>query len=323
MDIWIKRIAAVALAAGMTGTGFADVFPSKPVRLIVPAGAGSPPDIRGRWLAEKLHAGLGQAVVVENKPGAASIIGTMAAVQSRPDGYTMLVCHQGLLVINPHLYPDLPYDPLKDLAPVTRFVGGPMILTVPPDMPVRSVMDLVKLARQKPGELNFGSPGVGTPPHLAAALFAKMARIDTVHVPYKAAPAVQVDLLAGRLSYSFDGAVMQLPQIRAGSLRALAVTGPHRLPSLPDVPTVAEAGVPGYEYMAWMGICMPGGTPREIVQKMNAEISKIIRTPEARDWLASSGGEAVVESPEEFGAYIRKENAHWGAVIREAGIKPD
>lgn len=319
----LARTALALVVALAAGTCFAEAYPSKPIRLVVPSGPGSPPDIRGRWLAEKLHAALGQAVIVDNKPGAASIIGTVAVLQAPPDGYTLLMSHQGIMALNPHLQADLPYDPLKDLAPVSRLVVSPMILTVHPDVPARSVADLIRLAREKPGQLNFGSPGVGTPPHLAAELFRKLAKIDVMHVPYKSVPAVQVDLIAGRLTYSFDGLASQLPQVRAGALRALAVTSPKRLATLPDVPTVAESGLPGYEYWSWMGICVAAATPKEIVARLNLEINRILATREAHDWFLEQGGEPVLESPEQFSAYIRKEHAHWGKVIRESGIKLD
>jgi len=316
-------IPVVLLAVTMAGACFAQAYPSKPIRLIVPSGPGSPPDIRGRWLAEKLHATLGQSIIVDNKPGGASIIGTMAAIQSPADGYTLLMSHQGVMALNPHLYPDLPYNPLKDLAPVSRLVVSPMMLAVHPDVPAHSVSDLIKLAREKPGQLNFGSPGVGTPPHMAAALFSRLAHIDVMHIPYKTAPAAQVDLMGGRLTFTFDGVVSQLPHVRAGALRALAVTSTKRLPTLPDVPTVAESGLPGYEYLAWMGICAPAATPNDIIRRLNTEISKILRTQEARDWLAAQGGEIVIETPEEFATFIRAEHVRWGKLIREAGIKAD
>ena len=320
----IARIVVAFLIATTTAsTCFAQAYPSKLIRLIVPSAPGASPDIRGRWIAERLRTALGQVLIVDNKSGAAGIIGTQAATLSPADGYTLLMVHQGTMALNPHLYPELPYDPIKDLAPVSRLVVSPLILTVHPEVPAHSVADLVRLAKEKPGQLNFGFPGVGTPPHMAGELFRRLARIDVLNVPYKSAPAAQTDLIGGRLTYTFDSIASQLPQVRAGTVRALAVTSAKRLAALPDIPTVAESGLPGYEYWSWMGICAPAGTPKEIILRLNTEISKILRTQEARDWFAEQGGEPIVESPEEFGAFIKTEYSRWGKLIREAGIKAE
>jgi tripartite-type tricarboxylate transporter receptor subunit TctC len=231
--------------------------------------------------------------------------------------------HQGTLALNPHLYPNLTYDPIKDFAPVSRLVVSAMMLAVHPSVPANSVADLVRLAKEKPGQINFGSAGTGSPPHMAAELFRHMAHIDVWHIPYKSAPAAQMDLIAGRISYTIDGIAMQGPQVRAGKVRALGVSSAHRLPAFPDIPTIAEAGVPGYEYLAWMGVCAPAGTSKEIVTRLNAEITKIARTPEAHTWFEEQGGEPIAETPDQFAAYIKSEIARWGKVIREAGIKAD
>jgi tripartite-type tricarboxylate transporter receptor subunit TctC len=227
------------------------------------------------------------------------------------------------MALNPHLFPDLPYDPIKDLAPVSRLVVSPLMLAVHPEVPALSVADLVRLAKEKPGQLNFGSPGAGTPPHMAAELFRRLAHLDVMHIPYKTAPAAQIDLIAGRLTYTFDSVATQLPQVRAGKIRGLAVTSAKRLAALPDIPTVAESGLPGYEYWSWMGIGAPAGTPKKIISRLNTEIAKILRTQEARDWFAEQGGEPIIETPEEFAAYIKTEYSRWGAIIREAGIKAE
>ncbi len=324
MKIDIGKIAVAVLLTGtMASASFAETYPSKFIRLIVTSAPGSPPDIRGRWIAEKLRTALGQAFVVDNKSGAAGTIGTLAAVQSPADGYTLLLVHQGTMALNPHLYPQLPYDPIRDLAPVSRLVVSPLMLVVHPEVPVHSVADLVRLVKEKPGQLNFGSPGVGTPPHMAGELFGRLAHLDVLHIPYKTAPAAQIDLIGGRLTYTFDSVVTALPQVRAGKLRGLAVTSAKRLATLPDIPTIAESGLPGYEYWAWMGICAPAGTPKEIISRLNMEIAKILRTQEAHDWFAEQGGEPIIETPEEFAAFIKTEYSRWGKVIREAGIKAD
>ena len=318
-----KIAAAVLMASAMASTCFAQTYPSRLIRLIVPSAPGSAPDIRARWIAERLRPALGQGVIVDNKGGAAGIIGTQTAARSEANGYTLVLVHQGTLALNPHLYPDLPYDPFKDLAPVSRLVVSPLLLAVHPEVPARSVADLVRLAREKPGQLNFGSPGTGTPPHMANELFTRLAQLDVMHIPYKSAAAAQIDLIGGELTYTFDAIASQLPQVRAGKIRGLAVTSAKRLAALPDIPTVAESGVPGYEYWSWKGICAPAGTPKEIISRLNSEITKILKTQEARDWFAEQGGEPIIETPEEFGAFIKSEYLRWGKIIRKAGIKAE
>ncbi len=324
MAFAIARQSLVALLAfALTGSCLADNYPSRLIKLVAPSAPGGPPDVRARWLAEKLGRALGQTIVIDNKPGAAGAIATLAVARSPADGYTLLMVHQGTMALNPHLYPNLPYDPIRDLAPITRLVVSPLMISVHPDVRATSIADLLRLARDKPGQLNFGSPGVGTPPHMAGELFGRMAHIDVLHIPYKSAPAALTDLIGGRLTYTFDAVTTQLPQVRAGRIRALAVTSGKRLASLPDIPTVAESGLPGYEYWSWMGVCAPAGTPKEIVARLNAEIGKILKTQEARDWFAEQGGEPIIESPEEFAAYIKTDYARWGKLIREAGIKAE
>jgi tripartite-type tricarboxylate transporter receptor subunit TctC len=321
MNILVRALCAFLLAFCAVGTAAAQSWPVKPLRLIVPGAPGGPPDIRARWLANHLAPALGQAVVVDNKPGAGGAIAMEMAAKSAPDGHTMILVHQGTLTINPHIYPHLSYDPLRDFAPVTRLVVSAMLLAVPPDSPVSSVADLIRLARERPGQLTFGSGGAGTPPHLAAELFKRAAGIDVVHVPYKSAAPAMLDLVAGRLSFNLDGVAILLPQVRAGKLKALGVSSPQRLTYLSDVPTIAESGVPGFEYWAWMGISLPAGTPAQIVGQVNAAIVKVLATAEARDWFAAQGGEPKGETPEQFAAFIRAEHDKWGTVVREAGIK--
>jgi tripartite-type tricarboxylate transporter receptor subunit TctC len=316
-----KSALTVLMCLLVTGTCYAQAYPSKPVRIIVPGGAGSPPDVRARWMAERLRIELGQAIVIENKSGASGAIGTYAAARSPADGYTLVMVHQGTMALNPHLSPDLSYDPIKDFAPIIRLGVSPLVLTVHPDVPVRSVGDLVRLAKEKPGQLNFGHPGVGTPPHMAGELFRMLAHLDVLNVPYKTTSGAQIDLMAGRLTYAFDAILTQLPQVRAGNLRAVAVTSAKRLAFLPDVPTIAESGLPGYEYWSWMGLCAPAGTPKQIIMQLNTEIAKILRTKEARDWFAEQGAETIIQSPEEFAAFIQTEHSRWGKFIHEAGIK--
>jgi len=313
--------AALLLAAA--GAVAAQGYPARPLRLIAPAGPGSVSDTRARWIAEQLAARLGQPVVVDNKAGAGGSIGTEAAARSAPDGYTLVLAHQGTFAINPHVYDRVGYDPVKDFAPVSRIVVSALLLAVPPDSPVKSVAELLAMARQSPGKLTYGSSGIGTPPHLAAELFKRMAGIETVHVPYKSGAPALFDLMAGRLSYTFDGLSVQMPQVKAGKIRALGVSSSQRFASLPDIPTVGESGLAGFEYWSWQGICAPAGTPGQIVARLNQEIVRILGTPQARDWFAAQGGEPLAETPEQFGAFIAAEFARWGKVVREAGIKPE
>jgi len=314
---------AILVASLPEGSAFAQTYPSKPIRLIVPNAPGSAVDIRGRWIAERLTRVLGQAIVVDNRAGAGGTVGTDAAAKSAPDGYTLVLVHQGTLALAPYIYPGLTYDPIADLAPVTRLSVNPLLLAVNQSVPVNSVAELLRLAQEKPGQLNYGSPGSGTPPHLAGELFKSMANIAVTHIPYKGGGAALTDLVAGRLAYTFDNLSVQLPQVRAGRIKALAVTGVRRLASLPDVPTLAESGLPGYDYLAWMGISAPANTPKEIVARLSQEITKILVTSEAREWLAAQGAEPGGETPAEFAAYIRAEHAKWGPIIRKAGIKAD
>lgn len=312
---------AALLAWLQAGNALAETYPSKPIKIIVPAVAGTPPDVRARWLADKLYPALGQRVVVENKPGAGGIIGATAAARSAPDGYTLVAVTQGTLAFNPHLYAEPGYDALKDFVPVTRLSAGALLLAVHPGVQANSVADLVSLAKATPGQLTFGSAGVGTPPHMAGELFERRANIDVTTVPYKGGNLAQIDLVAGRITYTIDGIGILLPYVNSGKLRALAVTGSQRIAALPDVPTVAESGLPGYEYETWTGLCAPAGTPRQVIARLNAELVKILRSPETRAWFATQGTRPVGDSPEEFAAVIRADHTKWGAIIRAAGMK--
>ncbi|WP_284618711.1 Bug family tripartite tricarboxylate transporter substrate binding protein [Aquabacterium humicola] len=313
-------LAAPLLAPLAVAQGTA--WPSRPLRLVTGGPAGIA-DIRGRWLAERLAAALGQPVVVENNGAAGGNVGAEQVARAAPDGYTLLVVHQGIAAINPHLYAQIGFDPLRDFAPVTRFGHGSLLLTVHPGVTASSVRELIALARQKPGTLNFGSPGNGTPPHLAAEMFRRAAGIESTHIPFKGGGAMMASLLAGHVQWCMEGLTAQLPHVRAGSLRALAVTGARRVPSLPDLPTIAEAGVPGYEYAGWTGIAAPAGTPRAVVERLQAEIARIAATDEARQWFAATGADAGVLSPDAFGAFIRDEHARFGKLIRDAGLRAE
>ena len=299
-------------------------WPVKPLRIIVPGGAGGNVDIRARWLAQHLSSALGQSVVVENRPGAGGNIGTELGARSVPDGYTLVMIHQGTMAVNPHLYPHTGYRPLSDFIPLSRIGGaGPMLLAVRPDSPARSVADLVRMAKDKPGQLSFGSPGVGTPPHMAGELFKRLAGIDAVHVPYKGGGQAANDLMAGHVTWTFDGTNVQQPLAQAGRIRALAVTARERLAGLPDVPTMAEAGVAGYEFTSWTGIALPAGTPPAIVRRLHGEISRILGSSEAKDYFGNLGLTAGADTPEAFSAQIRSEYARWGEFIKQTGLKAE
>ncbi len=302
---------------------WAQSFPIKPIRIVVPAGPGSATDVRGRWLADKLTPVVGQTVVVENRAGGGGGIGLEAVVRAAPDGYTLALSHQGVVAINPHLYAKLGYDTLTELAHITRISANPLMLSTSTTSGARTLAELLKIAREKAGQLNYGSPGSGTPPHMATELFNRAAGIQVTHVPFKSGGAAMAELIAGRLAFVMDSIAVHAPQVKGGKLIALAVTGSKRLAAWPDVPTVAEAGLPGYEYLSWMGISAPAATPRDVVQKLNGDIRRVLATSEARDWLGAQGAEPGNDTPEEFLAYIRLEHAKWGRVVRESGIKAD
>lgn len=322
-----RRSAALMLAAGAGGLAAPALraqgaWPARPLRLVA-GGAGGITDIRARWLAERLGAALGQPVVVENNGAAGGNLGAEQVARSAADGYTLLVIHQGTAAINPHLYAQVGYNPLADFAPITRFGYGSLVLTVHPSVAATSLREFLALARQKPNALPYGSPGNGTPPHLAAELLKRTAGIEATHVPFKGGGALMSALLAGHVSWGVEGLTGQLQHIRAGTLRALAVTGARRSQSLPDVPTVAEAGLPGYDYAGWTGIAAPAGTPRALVERLHAEIAKIASTEEARAWFDKSGAEPGLLSPEAFGEFIRAEHARFGKLIREANLRAE
>lgn len=318
-----RHLIVAAVATGFAPWIHADApWPSRPLRLVA-GGAGSVTDIRGRWLAERLARALGQPVVVENNAAAGGNVGAEAVARAPADGHTLLFIHQGTAAANPHLFARPGYDPLTDFAPITRFGHGALLLTVHESVPAQSVAELIRLGKEKPGMLSFGSPGIGTPPHLASELFVRAAGIQATHVPYKGGGALALALLGGQVTWSMDGLTAQLPHVRSGRLRALAVTGAQRAPSLPDLPTIAEAGLPGYEYAGWTGLAAPARTPPAVIARLHAEIERIAASPEGRDWFAATGADAGVLTPEAFAAFIRSEHAKLGRLIREAGLKAE
>ena len=296
-------------------------YPARPIRFILPFPPGGGTDILGRLLAEKLAANLGQPVVTENRGGAGGNVGAEAAARSAPDGYTIVLVAPSL-AISPTLYSKLNYDPVKDFAPISLVATVPNVMITQPSMP-HSLQDFVSLAKAKPGVLNFGSGGAGTSNHLAGELFNLVAGTKLVHIPYKGVNLAMQDVLAGNVHLVFIGIPAAAPHIKAGKLRALAVVTPQRSSALPDVPTVAEAGLRDFDVTTWYGVLAPAGTPRPIINRLNAELVKVVHSPEVKDRLAATGTDPLTSTPEEFSAYIQREIAKWGDVIRKAGVKAD
>ncbi len=297
----------------------AETFPSRPIRLISPFAAGGGNDMISRAVAQALTRNLGHSVVVDNRPGANTIIGMELVAKSPPDGYTLIMTGS-TVAINATLHANLPYDSLRDFAAVTQIAATPLIVAVHPSLPVASVRELIALAKARPGELNFPSAGVGNVSHLAGELFNVMAGVRLVHVPYKGSAPATADLLAGRVSVVFNSAFAMLPFVKSGRLRALAVSGRARSALLPAVPTVNEAGVPGYDASTWYGLLAPAATPRAVIERLQAETVKALTAYDVRRRLIEDGLEPVGSTPAEFGAYIRTEIAKWARVISVAGI---
>jgi len=305
------------------GQAFAQTaYPGKPLKLILPFPPGGGTDILGRVIAERLGVSLGQPVIVENRGGAGGNVGAEAAAKSPPDGYTMVLVAPSL-AISPSLYTKLNYDPLKDLAPVTLVGVVPNVLITDPAIPAKDLAEFIALAKSKPGAMNFGSGGNGTSNHLAGELFNARAGVKLVHVPYKGVNLAMNEVLAGRIQLVVIGIPAALPFIQAGRLRALAVIAPQRVSTLPNVPTAAEAGLASFEVTTWYGILVPAGTPRPIIDRLNAELVRIMHAPDLQEKLAATGTEPRTSTPEEFGEYINQETAKWGDVVREAGLKPE
>lgn len=302
----------------------AQTWPTKPIRLVVPYTAGGSSDFVGRIMAQKLSEGLGQPVTVDNKPGVAGIVGTDIVAKSAPDGYTLALVGMTTHAANPSLYKALPYDPVKDFAPISVAIVSPLVLVVYPGLPVNSVQELIAYAKANPGKVNFGSAGVGNTLHLAGELFKSSAGIDIVHVPYKGASAALNDLLGGRIQMMIDLVQTPLPHIQAGKLRALGVTSTTRIPMLPDVPTIAESGLPGFEFATWIGIAAPAGTPKAIVDRVHAEMVKALAMPDVKEAFAKQGMvPAPSASPEAFARQINAEKARIATLAKNAGIQPE
>jgi tripartite-type tricarboxylate transporter receptor subunit TctC len=319
----VACLACAALAVATAGAAFAQAgYPSKPVRMVVPSSAGGGTDIVARIIAPELSKRLGQQVVIDNRPGAGTMIGLEVAAKSPPDGYTLLM---GLstLAINSALYKKVPYDPVRDFAPITQAVSSASIIVVHPSVPVKTLKELIAFARARPGQLNYASAGTGTYPHMTMELFLSMAKLKMVHIPYKGTGPAMIDMVGGQVATMAATILTGMPQIRAGRLRPLGITSAVRSPIVPDIPTVAEAGLPGYESVQWYGMLAPARTPKEIVTRLHDDTTRILQQPEIKARFAGDGADPVGSTPEEFTRYIQSELTKWAKVARDAGIQPE
>ena len=310
----------LALTAAVTAQDSARDYPTKPVRLIIPFPPGGSNDVVGRMIATQMSERLGKQVVVDNRAGAGGVVGTELAANAPKDGYTIQVISIAHAV-NPWLY-KLPYDPIKSFTPISILASGPNVVAVNPGLPVSSIKELVALAKQKPGELQYASAGVGSFQHLGGELFKLEAGVDMLHVPFKGGGPAMIDVIGGHTKLLFSSLVQTTPHIRSGKLKALAVGGSRRNPVLPDVPTVAESGVPTYEAVNWWGLVAPAGTPASIIERLHEVVQEVQSSAEVQKQFASEGAEIVRMSPAEFGAFMEKEMSKWGRVVKEGGIKP-
>jgi len=322
----LQELLLVVTALVFAAAGVAQAqasYPARPITLIVTVPPGGAADYVGRLIGAKLAEAVGQPVVIGNRGGAGGTIAAADVAKSDPDGYTLLLNTIATHGIGPHIYARLPYDPVKDFAPVVLLARFPLIMTVNADVPARSVDDIVALAKARPGELSFASAGTGGAPHLAGELFKKLTGTQLLHVPYRGSGPAVTDLVAGRVTMMFDAVPSLSPFVAAGKLRALAAASPQRNRLLPDVPSFAELGYPAMDIALWYGIAAPGGTPAPIVARLNAEFVKILEQPAIRKSLTDQGADIAGGTPEQFGAFMRNESARWGAIVNEAGIKPE
>ena len=314
--------ALAAVAAMGTLAAAAQTYPTKPVRIVVPFAAGGPADIYARVIGEKLQGTLGQSFVVENRPGGGAILGTDAVAKSAPDGYTLLMM-SNTHTVNESLFAEKPYQLMRDLTPVAPVNYSDLVMVVHPSVPASTLPEFLALAKSKPGGLNYASSGPGTPYHMAGELFKAMAGVNVVHVPYKGSSGARTDILGGQVHMMFDAITTMAPNVRAGKLKALGTSGKVRSTALPEVPTVSEAGVPGYEAVIWLGIMAPAGTPRPIVDRLNAEITRAVNAPEMREAWAKQGATAMSMTPDEFARFMRDDIEKWARIVKISGARPD
>ena len=317
----LLRYCALATLALTATAALSQSYPARPVKLVIPNAPGGTSDFVGRTIAGKLAESLGQPIVIENRPGATETIGTEAVAKAAPDGYTLLLITPAFAA-NPALYPKLPYDALKDFAPVAQVLSYPQVLVASAGLPASSVQEVIALAKANPGRIKYASGGSGGSNHLAAEMFKSLTSVQLAHVPYKGNGAALADLLADRVQLLFTDLAPVEAQVKAGKLKALAVTGPKRLASAPDVPTMLEAGVPDYDLVSWYGVVVPWGTPKTVIERLNADLRKTMQSPDVRDkMIANLGADTTVSSPDAFGATLRKEFVTWGKLVREMNIK--
>jgi tripartite-type tricarboxylate transporter receptor subunit TctC len=316
----MKKLLPAFVSCGLliASVAAAQSYPTRPVRIVIPLSPGGTTDVPGRIIAQKLSEKLGQQFYVENRAGAGGTIGSDFVAKANPDGYTLLLTASPF-VIAPHVYKKMPYDALADFKPVIRIASGPYVLVVHPSLGVNSVKELIAAAEKEPGKIDFASSGNGSAQHLVTELFMYMAGIKLNHVPYKGSGPAQQDLMSGIIKVSFVGTPIAIPHMKAGRLKALGVSTAKRSPEMPDVPTIAEAGVPGYEAIVWIGMLAPAGTPHEIIAKLNGEIGKLVRADEVKKLLAPTGMEPDPDTPEQFGAYVKADYDKWGKVVRDSG----
>jgi tripartite-type tricarboxylate transporter receptor subunit TctC len=318
----ITRIVVGVAIALVGGAPFAQEYPVRPVKIIVPFAAGGPADVYARFIGQRLQEALGKPFVVEDRPGAGSTIGTDAVAKSPADGYTLLLM-SNTQTVNESLVPNKPYQLLRDFVPIAPINYSDLVLAVHPSVPAHTLADLIKLAKAQPGKLNYASSGPGTPYHMAGELFKSMAGVDIVHVPYKGSSGARTDLLGGQVQMMFDAVTTMSEHIRAGKVKALGTTGKARSSVLPGVPTIAEAGVPGYDAVIWLGVIAPKNTPPQIVNRLNAEITKIVSRPDVRQDWAKQGAVAMAMKPDEFGRFLANDITKWTEIVKISGAKPD
>ncbi|HSQ03987.1 MAG TPA: tripartite tricarboxylate transporter substrate binding protein [Burkholderiales bacterium] len=318
----LSAVLGAFIVSAIPGVSAQDAYPSRPVRIIVPSGAGAGNDAISRMIAQRLTERWGRSVVVENRTGAGTVIGSDVVAKAAPDGYTLLMT-PSTLAINPATYKHMPYDGIRDFAPITHVASVPNLMVVHPSLPVRSVRDMIALAKAHPGEILYASAGHGTNPHLTMALFASMANVRMIHVPYKGGPPGVIELIAGRVAVMATSLNYLLPHVRSGRLRGLGVTSARRAAAAPEFPTIAEAGVPGYESVQWYGMLAPARTPRHIIDKLHEEVTAFLRSPDTHERLTKDGNEVVASTPEAFAAFIKAETLKWAKVVKAAGIEPE
>jgi tripartite-type tricarboxylate transporter receptor subunit TctC len=311
------------LLAWLLLAGVVQAFPTKPVKIIVAFPPGGGTDIVARVVGQKLGEGWSQAVVVENRAGASGTIGTEIAARAEPDGHTLFMATMGNMTANQHLYPKMAVDPLRAFAPITKVVDVHFVFLANPALAANSVGELIELAKKRPGDIAYSSSGPGGAPHLAMELFKRQAKVDLIHIPYKGSSPSVGDLIGGRVMLSMDSLVQSLPHLKAGRLKALAVLGPQRAALLPEVPTIAEAGLPGYALTNWFGLVAPAATPKETALKIHTDVIRVLRDPEVKKRIADLGADVVGNSPEEFGAVMRAESAQWAEIIKAANIRAE